>query len=104
MEYNINDVELKIKKKTRISSYKSKRKDPFEISKESKNIPKIGAYNINNSDIKGVYIEGNIKRFSTSYDNKDGVEEYDINKAELKLKKNTGIATSKSVRKYLFEV
>ena len=61
-------------------------------------------YKVNKSDIKGVYIEGNIKKFSISYDKKAGVEEYDINKAELKLKKNTGIATSKSVRKYLFEV
>ena len=41
-EYDINDAELKIKKKTRISSYKSKRKDPFEVSKESKNIPGTG--------------------------------------------------------------
>ena len=103
-EYDINDAELKLKKKTGISSYKSKRKDPFEVSKESKNIPGTGSYNINKSDVKGVYIEGNIKRFSTSYDNKPGVGEYDINEAELKLKKKTGIATSKSVRKDPFEV
>jgi hypothetical protein len=61
-------------------------------------------YKVDKSDINGIYIEGNIKRFSTSYDNKAGLEECDNNKAELKLKKKTGIATSKSVRKYPFEV
>ena len=38
-EYDINDASLKLKKKTGISTNKSKRQDPFEVSKESKNIP-----------------------------------------------------------------
>ena len=103
-EYDINDAELKLKKKTGISTNKSVRKDPFEVGKESKNVPGTGAYNINKVDKKGVYIEGNIKRFDTSYNGKPGVGEYNINDAELKLKKKTGISTSKSVRKDPFEV
>ena len=103
-EYDINDAELKLKKKTGISSVKSKRKDPFEVSKESKNVPGTGAYNINKLESKGFYIEGKKKRFETSYNGKPGVGEYDINDAEIKLKKKTGISTSKSVRKDPFEV
>ena len=76
-----------MKKKTGISTNKSVRKDPFEVGKESKNVPGTGAYNINKVDKKGVYIEGNIKRFDTSYNGKPGVGEYNINDAELKLKK-----------------
>ena len=103
-EYDINDAELKLKKKTGISSVKSKRKDPFEVSKESKNVPGTGSYNINKLENKGFYIEGKKKRFETSYNGKPGVGEYDINDAEIKLKKKTGISTSKSVRKDPFEV
>ena len=103
-EYDINDAEIKLKKKTGISTNKSVRKDPFEVGKESKNVPGTGAYNINKVDKKGVYIEGNLKRFDTSYNGKPGVGEYNINDAELKLKKKTGISTSKSVRKDPFEV
>ena len=49
-EYDINDAELKLKKKTGISTNKSQRKDPFEVSKENKNIPGTGAYNINKKE------------------------------------------------------
>ena len=103
-EYNINEAYLKLKKKTGISTNKSKREDPFEATKESKNIPGAGAYNINIKDSKGVYIEGKKQRFETSYNGKPGVGEYDINDAEIKLKKKTGISTSKSTRKDPFEV
>ena len=103
-EYDLNDAEIKLKTKTGISSYKSKRKDPFEVGRESLNVPGAGAYNINKIDKKGVYIEEKIKRFGTSYDGKPGVGEYDINDAAIKLKKKTGISTSKSARKDPFEV
>ena len=103
-EYDINDAELKLKKKTGISTSKSVRKDPFEVGKDSKNIPGAGAYNINKRYEKGVYIEGKKKRFETSYNGRPGVGEYDINDAELKLKKKTGITTYKSSRKDPFEV
>ena len=103
-EYDINDAELKLKKKTGISSYKSKRKDPFEVGKESLNVPGTGSYNINKKEQKGIYIEHKIKRFATSYNGKPGVGEYDINDAEIKLKKKTGVSTSKSTRKDPFEV
>ena len=103
-EYDINDAELKLKKKTGISTNKSKRQDPFEVNKESKNIPGTGAYNINIRESKGVYIEGKKERFSTAANERPGVGEYDINDAEIKLKKKTGISTSKSARKDPFEV
>ena len=103
-EYDINDAEINLKKKVGISTNKSVRKDPFEVGKESKNVPGTGAYNINVVSKKGVYIEGNLKRFNTSNNGRPGVGEYDINDAELKLKKKTGISTSKSVRKAPFEV
>ena len=103
-EYDINDAEIKLKKKTGISTSKSARKDPFEVGKDSKNNPGAGAYNINKKNEKGVYIEGKKKRFETSDNGKPGVGEYDINEAALKLKKKTGISTSKSVRKDPFEV
>ena len=87
-EYDINDAELKLKKKdATISAVKSVRKDPFEVSKDTKNVPGIGTYNINKRDIKGIYIEGKKQRFETSYNGRPGVGEYDINAAELKLKK-----------------
>ena len=103
-EYNINDAELKLKKKTGISTSKSARKDPFEVGKESKNVPGIGTYNINKKEIKGVYIEGKKQRFETSSNERPGVGEYDINEPALKLKKKTGISTFKSKRKDPFEV
>ena len=103
-EYDINEASLKLKKKTGISTNKSKRKDPFEATKESKNIPGAGAYNINIKDSRGVYIEGKKQRFETSYNKIPGVGEYNINDAEIKLKKKTGISTSKSTRKDPFEV
>ena len=103
-EYDINDAELNLKKKTGISTVKSERKDPFEVSKETKNVPGTGAYNINKEDRKGVYIEGNVPRFVSSNNGKPGVGEYDINDAELNLKKKTGISTVKSERKDPFEV
>ena len=103
-EYDINDAELKLKKKTGISTNKAKRKDPFEVTKENKNIPGTGAYNINIREQKGVYIEGKKNRFETSYNGRPGVGEYDINDAEIKLKKKTGISTSKSARRDPFEV
>jgi len=37
----INDVELNLKKKIGIST---ERKDPFEVRKESRNVPGTGAY------------------------------------------------------------
>ena len=97
-EYDINDAEIKLKKKIGISTSKSARKDPFEVNKEKKGKPGVGSYNINKTDIKGVYIEGNAPRFSTSNNGRPGVGEYDINDAELKLKKKTGISTNKSKR------
>ena len=103
-EYDINDAELKLKKKTGISTNKSKRQDPFEVNKESRNIPGTGAYNINIKESKGVYIEGKKQRFSTSANERPGVGEYDINDAQIKLMKKTGISTSKSARKDPFEV
>ena len=95
---NINDAELKLKKRTGISTVKSSRKDPFEVSKESKNVPGTGSYNINKLREQKFYIEGNVPRFSSSNNGKPGVGEYDINDAELKLKKKTGISTAKSKR------
>ena len=103
-EYDINDAEIKLKKKTGISNVKSQRKDPFEVSKESKNVPGTGAYNINKGEEKKFYIEGNMERFGPSGNKNPGVGEYDINDAELKLKKKTGISTIKQVRKDPFEV
>ena len=103
-EYDINDAELKLKEKTSIAAVKSKRKDPFEVGKDRKLVPGIGTYNINKNDIKGVYIEGNAPRFTSSNNGKPGVGEYDINDAELKLKKKTGISTNRSKRKDPFEV
>ena len=76
-EYDINDAELKLKKKdATISAVKSVRKDPFEVSKDTKNVPGIGTYNINKRDIKGIYIEGKKQRFETSYNGRPGVGEY----------------------------
>ena len=103
-EYNINDAELKLKKKIGISTNKSVRKDPFEVSKENKNIPGTGSYNINKGEQQKFYIEQNMERFTSSNNGKPGVGEYDINEAQLKLKKKTGISTNKSVRKDPFEV
>ena len=62
-----------------ISAVKSKRKDPFEISKNSMGIPGIGTYNIRKGEKKGVYIEGKKQRFETSYNGRPGVGEYNIN-------------------------
>ena len=104
-EYDINDAELKLKKKDpTISVVKSVRKDPFEVSKNTRSVPGIGSYNIIKKSKKGVYIEGKKQRFETSNNGKPGVGEYDINDAELKLKKKTGFSTSKSIRKDPFEV
>ena len=74
-EYDINDAELKLKKKTGISINKSERKDPFEVNKEKKNDPG--------------YIDTKKPRFNSSYNGWPDVGEYDINDAELKLKKKT---------------
>jgi len=103
-EYDINDAELKLKKKTGISTNKSKRKDQFEASKESKNVPGTGAYNINKNEQHKFYIEENMERFGSSGNKNPGVGEYDINDAELKLKKKTGISNVKSASKDPFEV
>ena len=104
-EYNINDAEIKLKKKSpTISAVKSQRKDPFEVSKDTRGIPGIGSYNINKKEKKGIYIEGKKPRFENSYNNRPGVGEYNINDAEIKLKKKTGISTSKSARRDPFEV
>ena len=103
-EYDINEAELKLKKKTGISTVKQARKDPFEVSKESKNVPGTGAYNINKDEEHKFYIEENIERFTSSNNGKPGVGEYNINEAELKLKKKTGISTVKQARKDPFEV
>ena len=103
-EYDINEASLKLKKKTGISTNKSERKDPFEATKESKNVPGIGTYNVSKKENKGIYIEGKKHRFSSASNGRPGVGEYDINDAELKLKKKTGIASYKSKRKGPFEV
>jgi len=103
-EYDINDAELKLKKKTGISTNKAQRKDPFEATKESKNVPGTGTYNINKNEQQKFYIEEKMERFASSNNGKPGVGEYDINDAELKLKKKTGISTNKSERKDPFEV
>ena len=99
-EYDINDAELKLKKRTGISSVKSQRKDPFEVNKEQKGKPGAGT----TLDKKNFYIEGNVPRFTSSDNGKPGVGEYDINEAALKLKKKTGISNVKSQRKDPFEV
>ena len=103
-EYDINDAELKLKRKTGISTNKSQRKDPFEVTKEKKNVPGIGTYNVFKSNIKGIYIDTKKPRFNTSYNGRPGVGEYDINDAELKLKIKTGISTNKAKRQDPFEV
>ena len=47
-EYDINDAEIKLKKKDpTISAVKSVRKDPFEVSKDTRGVPGSGSYNIN---------------------------------------------------------
>ena len=103
-EYDINDAELKLKKKdATISAVKSQRKGPFEVNKEKRNVPGIGTYNINIRERKGIYIEGKKQRFESSYNGRPGVGEYDINDAELKLKKKTGISTNRAKRKDPFE-
>ena len=103
-EYDINDAELKLKKKdATISAVRSKRKGPFEVNKEKKNVPGIGTYNISKQERKGIYIEGKKQRFETSYNGRPGVGEYDINDAEIKLKKKTGISTNRAKRKDPFE-
>ena len=86
-EYDINDAELKLKKKTGISTNKSKRKDPFEVSKENKNNPGAGAYNTMEAAKNRFYIDTNLPRFGPSGNKNPGVGEYNINDAELKLKK-----------------
>jgi len=101
-EYDINDAELNLKKKTGISKVKSARKDPFEVSKETKNVPGTGAYNINKEEKKGVYIEGNVPRFGPSGNKNPGVGEYDINDAELNLKKKDRNIKSKISKKRSF--
>ena len=104
-ECEINEEQLKIKKKTGISTNKAKRKDPFEATKESKNVPGTGAYNISKAEQQKFYIEGNVPRFGSSNDGKPGVGEYDINDAELKLKKNSPKAfTGRSKRNDPFVV
>ena len=104
-EYDINDAEIKLKKRVGISSSKSERKDPFEVKKESKIIPGAGAYNINKSGPKKFYIEQNMERFSTSYNGKPGVGEYDINEADLKLRRTSPkVTTLKENRKDPFYV
>ena len=65
-EYDINDAELGLKKKTGISTAKSKRKGPFEVNKETKNVPETEAYNINKGEEQKIYIEKNIERFGPS--------------------------------------
>ena len=65
-EYDINDASLKLKKKTGISTAKSKRVDPFEVTKESKNVPGTGSYNINKTEPNKFYMEQNIERFGPS--------------------------------------
>ena len=68
-----------MKKKTGISTNKAARKDPFEVSKENKNVPGTGAYNINKGEQQKFYIEQNMERFSSSNNGKPGVGEYNIN-------------------------
>ena len=102
-EYDINYASLKLKEKTGISTNKSQRKDPFEVTKESKNIPGAGAYNINKGVQQKFYIEQNMERFGPSGNKNPGVGEYDINDPSLKLKKKTGISTNKAKRTDPFE-
>ena len=103
-EYDINDAEIKLKKKTGISTSKSQRKDPFEVNKEKLIVPGSGAYDINKNKKGNFYIEKTVPRFKNADDEKPGVGEYDINDAEIKLKKRVGISSSKSARKDPFEV
>jgi len=88
----INEAELKLKLKTGLSVNKSEHKDPFEVGKESKNVPGIGAYNVIKTEHK-FNIEEKIEKFASSKDDKPGVGEYDIYDAKIKLKKKTGIST-----------
>ena len=75
-----------MKKKTGISTNKEVRKDPFEVSKESKNIPGTGAYNVIKSEPKNFYIEQKMKRFVPAENKNPGVGEYDHSPIEIKLK------------------
>ena len=85
-EYDINDAEIKLKKKTGILTVKSVRKDPFEVRKESKNVPSTGAYNVLKSKEHKFYIESNMERFGPSGNLFPGVGEYDYSPIEIKLK------------------
>ena len=72
----------------------------MKLGKNQKNIPGDGSYNT----ISKQYIDNSVPRFASSNNWKLCVGEYDINDAELKLKKKTGISTNKSVRKDPFKV
>ena len=65
---------------------KSVRKDPFEVGKESKNVPGTGAYNVLKSEEHKFYIEPNMERFGPSGNLVPGVGEYDHSPIEIKLK------------------
>ena len=60
--------------------------------------------NINKGEKHKFYIEQNMERIGPSGNKDPGFGEYDINEAELNLKKKTGILTAKSLRKDPFEV
>ena len=82
-KFNVNDTELKLKKKVGISIVKSERKDPFEVRKESRNVSGTGAYyNVIKAEEHKFYIEPNMERFISSNNGKPGVGEYNINEAE----------------------
>ena len=101
-EYNINEVELKLNKKTGISTVKQERKGLFEVSKESKNIPGTGAYNFIKSEQKNFYIEQIMKRFVPAESKNPGVREYDHSPIEIKLRpKAPGV--SRAERNLIFD-
>ena len=87
-EYDIKEPNLKIE--TTAPKYgmpKAERKNPFEVSKEKKNVPGTGSYNVNIINKKKFYIDEKVDRFHTIDYNRPGVGDYDINDAEIKLKK-----------------
>ena len=104
-EYNVAESELKVEiSSPKYQIPKAERKNPFEVSKEKRGVPGIGNYKLGVKYAKNFYMEEKVERFHTVKTNKPGVGEYDINDAELKLKKKTGISTNKAERKDPFEV
>ena len=105
-EYNVAESELNVEYSApKYQIPKAERKNPFEVSKEKRGVPGIGNYKLGVKYAKNFYMEEKVERFHTVKTNKPGVGEYDINDAELKLKKKGATFSAvKSERKNPFEV